>query len=259
MYRHHTESVEKLKEYFLPMEGMIAIVLDGSIVKGNERPDSDIDALIVVTEEKYRKLAAENRLAEVIAGHCTYEGGYFDVKYKTKAILQASALHASEPTRNAYVKARVLYSADPDVAPLVEKIAAYPEHELDAKIRCFNANLQLNRGYFLHCVPEENAYMRAHLAQEIVYSVYRLILAEKVPKAPRKHPLARRGVPERHQRGKLRKIRKGVLGTEQTAPDRRRERKLLAVCKILRRLVERRAPALPQRMVKGLWKIRPSI
>ena len=137
-----------------------------------------LDALIVVTEDKYQKLAAENRLAEVVAGHCTYEGGYFDVKYKTKAILQASALRASEPTRNAYVKARVLYSADPDIAPLVKKIAAYPEHELDAKIRCFNANLQLNRGYFLRCVPEENAYMRAHLAQEIVYSVYRLILIE---------------------------------------------------------------------------------
>lgn len=60
----------------------------------------------------------------------------------------------------------------------MEKIAAYPERELADKVRCFNANLQLNRGYFLHCVGEDNAYMRAHLAQEIVYSVYRLILAE---------------------------------------------------------------------------------
>lgn len=64
------------------------------------------------------------------------------------------------------------------IAPLVAQIAAYPEGEFAAKVRCFNANLQLNRGYFLHCVGEENAYMRAHLAQEIVYSVYRLILAE---------------------------------------------------------------------------------
>lgn len=178
MYKHHEESIEKLKEYFLPMKGMIAIVLDGSIVKGNERPDSDIDALIVVTEETYAELAAQNRLAEVIPGHCTYEGGYFDVKYKTKAILEEAAQYASEPTRNAYVKARILYSSDADIAPLVEKIAAYPEHEREAKIQCFNANLQLNRGYFLHCVPEENAYMRAHLTQEIVYSVYRLILIE---------------------------------------------------------------------------------
>ena len=178
MYPHHIASIEKLKEYFLPMEGMIALVLDGSVVKGNARPDSDVDALVVVSEEKYRALAAENRLAEVITGHCTYEGGYFDVKYKTKAHLQAAAERASEPTRNAYVKAQVLYSSDPEIEPLIGRIAAYPEHEREAKVRCFNADLQLNRGYFLQCVPAENAYMRAHLAQEIVYSVYRLILAE---------------------------------------------------------------------------------
>ena len=117
MYPHHAASIQKLKEYFLPMPGMIAIVLDGSIVKGNERADSDIDALIVVTEECHARLAAENRLAEVIEGHCTYAGGYFDVKYKTKTLLQAAAERASEPTRNAYVKARVLYSSDPDIAP----------------------------------------------------------------------------------------------------------------------------------------------
>ncbi len=178
MYRHHQESIEKLKEYFRDKEGVVAIVLDGSIVKDNARPDSDIDAIIVVTEEKYEAFVAENRLAEVIAGHCTYEGGYFDIKYKTKRILERAADFASEPTRNAFVKARVIYSTDGEIQSLVDRIAAYPEAERDEKIKCFNANLQLNRGYFLGCVKEENAYMRAHLAQEIVYSVYRLILAE---------------------------------------------------------------------------------
>ena len=76
MYRHHEESAQKLREYFEGQEGVIAVVLDGSTVKGNARPDSDIDAIIVVTEERYAALAAENRLAEVIVGHCTYEGGY---------------------------------------------------------------------------------------------------------------------------------------------------------------------------------------
>ena len=178
MYRHHEESIEKLKKYFLNMEGLIAIVLDGSIVKGNARPDSDVDAIIVVTEDKFRELERENRLAEVIAGHCTYEGGYFDIKYKTKRILQRAAKYASEPTRNAFVKARVIYTKDDEIQPIVDKIAAYPEAERLDKVKCFNANLQLNRGYFLRCVKEDNAYMRAHLAQEIVYSVYRLILAE---------------------------------------------------------------------------------
>ncbi|MDE5897267.1 MAG: nucleotidyltransferase domain-containing protein [Clostridia bacterium] len=178
MYRHHAESIEKLKQYFLAMDGLIAIVLDGSVVKGNARADSDIDAVLVVTDEKYSDLKAQKRIAEVISGFCTYEGGYFDVKYKTKNMLRRAAERASEPTRSAYVKAQVIYSVDEEIASIVEKIAVYPDWEAEEKISCFNANLQLNRGYFLHCVGEDNAYMRAHLAQEIVYSVYRLILLE---------------------------------------------------------------------------------
>lgn len=178
MFQHHIESAQRMKEYFAGQPGVIAVIWGGSVVKGNERPDSDIDAIIVVTPEKYGELAAQNRLAEVITGHCTYEGGYFDVKYKTKAILQRAARYASEPTRNAYVMARVLWTADAEIPALVDAIEAYPEHTVPQKIACFCANLQLNRGYFLRVVPEENSYMRAHLAQEIVYSVYRLILIE---------------------------------------------------------------------------------
>ena len=106
MYLHHKESIEKLKEYFIGQEGVSAIVLDGSVVKGNARPDSDIDAVIVVTEERFARLSAEGKFAEVIAGYCTYEGGYFDIKYKTKAFLQEAAIRASEPTRNAFVNAQ---------------------------------------------------------------------------------------------------------------------------------------------------------
>ena len=178
MYKHHEDSIENLINYYKDTEGVIAVVLDGSVVKGNARADSDIDAIVVVTEDTFAELKAQNRMTEVIGGHCTYEGGYFDVKYKTKALLQAAAERASEPTRNAYVKAKTVFSKDAEIAPIVEKIAAYPEAERAAKINCFQANLELNRGYFMSCVHESNAYMRAHMAQEIVYSVYRLILAE---------------------------------------------------------------------------------
>lgn len=178
MYVHHEESIKKLKEYFLKNEKPIAIVLDGSIVKGNARPDSDVDAVIVVSEDRYAELKRENRLAEVISGYCTYEGGYFDIKYKTKSLLLQAAERASEPTRNAYVKARVIYTEDEEIPQIVERISAYPEREVNEKIRCFSADLELNYGYFLNCVPESNAYMRTKLSAEIVYSVYRLILIE---------------------------------------------------------------------------------
>ena len=160
------------------MEGLIAIILGGSVARGNAREDSDIDAFVVVTEDKYRELKNHCRLAEVIYDHCTYAGGYFDVKYKTKAMLEDAAERASEPTRNAYVKAQVLYSTDDEIADIIERIAYYPILCQSQKINCFYANLRLNQDYFMDCVEPENHYMRAHIAHEIVYSVYRLILAE---------------------------------------------------------------------------------
>ena len=178
MYQHHFDSIQKLKTYFSGKNGVIALILGGSVVKGNARPDSDLDAIVVVTEEMYARLEGENRLAEVVRGFCTYEGGYFDVKYKTKGILKRAAECASEPTRNAFEKAQVLFSSDPEIEPLVHKIEQYPVWQKKEKLACFSANLKLNSDYFFHCTGKDNAYMRAHLAQEIVYSVYRLILLE---------------------------------------------------------------------------------
>lgn len=45
MYQHHKDSIEKLKEYYRDAEGVLAIVLDGSIVKGNARPDPTLTPL----------------------------------------------------------------------------------------------------------------------------------------------------------------------------------------------------------------------
>ena len=59
MYQHHLDSIEKMKEYFRPTEGIIALVLGGSVAKGNERPDSDLDALVILTPEAYDKKLAE--------------------------------------------------------------------------------------------------------------------------------------------------------------------------------------------------------
>ena len=83
MYQHHMESVERMKDYFAGTEGMIALVLGGSVAKGNERPDSDLDALVILTPEAYEKKAEAGKTAECVFGHCTYPGGYFDVKYMT--------------------------------------------------------------------------------------------------------------------------------------------------------------------------------
>ena len=143
MYAHHAESLQNMIDYFSGREEIIALVFGGSVAKGCERPDSDLDAMVVVTDEYYAQREKENRVTETISGYCTYEGGYFDVKYMTKAFIAAAADHASEPTRNSFIGARVLFSRDPEIPGIVARIPVFQKQERADKELSFFANLML--------------------------------------------------------------------------------------------------------------------
>lgn len=177
MYTHHKESLQIMLDYFQQKPETIAVVFGGSVAKGCEREDSDLDAIIVVSRDAYEKRAATNTTTETITGMCTYEGGYFDVKYITKEILEETAQKGSEPARNAFVKSRVLYSLDPDIPDIVSRIPVFQEGETADKMLSFYSNLYLNYYYFWKSCPIDG-YMKVHAANEIIYSIYRMILQQ---------------------------------------------------------------------------------
>ena len=63
MYKHHEQSIENMKEYFRK-QGAIASILAGSVAKGTERADSDLDGIIILSEEEYTKKEKNNTTAE---------------------------------------------------------------------------------------------------------------------------------------------------------------------------------------------------
>ena len=176
-YPHHREAVKELISIFREKEGVIALVFGGSVAKHMEREDSDIDAMVIVTEEFYEKKRKVNCIAECISmGDCAYPGGYFDVKYMTKDYIRDAAEKGSEPTRNSFIGSHVLFSAD-EVTELVSRIPVFQKQEFEEKMLSFFSNLQLNYNYFWKaCRPE--GYMKLKVASEIVYSLYRMVLQE---------------------------------------------------------------------------------
>ncbi len=178
MYDHHRQSIDNLISYFDGDPDVIAIVLGGSVAKGLARPDSDIDAIIVVTDERHAALTKENRLSECITGHCTYEGGYFDLKYTTKAYLKAVAEHGSEPSRNAFVSAQCLVSRDEEIAVLLEQVPVFQQSEKPDKLLSFYSALVLNNGYFWN-VSKDNPYLRLRAVGDIVLFGIRLLLQDR--------------------------------------------------------------------------------
>ena len=148
MYKHHEESLQIMVGHYRRQKGVIAFIFGGSVAKGMERADSDLDGMAVVSQEEFEYREKHNTLTDVIQGKCTYEGGYFDVKYITEDFLKMAAQKGSEPTRNSFYRARVMFSDDPEIPELVTKIAAFQEAEMPDKMLSFYSDLMLNYGYF---------------------------------------------------------------------------------------------------------------
>ena len=176
MHKHHEESIENLKEYFRK-QGVIALILIGSVAKGEERADSDLDCAVVLSEEEYAEKEKRNVITETVEGYCTYEGGYFDIKYMTKEYLKALAEKGSEPARNTFAKAKILSCTDAEIEDLLPQIPVFQKKEKEEKLLSFYSDFWLNYYYYFKSCPIDG-YMKLRTVAEIIYSSYRMILQE---------------------------------------------------------------------------------
>lgn len=176
MYKHHKESIEILKKICIE-HGDIAAILGGSIAKGRERENSDIDVMIILSPENYAKKVEAKATSETIDGLCTYQGGYFDIKYMTKEYLIDLANKGSEPARSGFLNAKIIYSEDNEIERIIAAIPVFQESEREEKLLSFYSNFWLNYYYFLKSCPIDG-YMKMRTIAEIIYSLYRMVLQE---------------------------------------------------------------------------------
>ncbi len=160
------------------MQDVRAVFLAGSLAKGTQRPESDVDGIVVLTEDAYARRLARNAVSECVHGQCTYQGGYFDVKYVCEETLRLCALKGSEPTRNAYVGARPLLCRDEALPALVAQIARYPQEEYLHRLFIFYAGFTLNKGFFFRSALEVgDEYLLSRSCVDTVYFGMRMLFA----------------------------------------------------------------------------------
>ena len=176
MHKHHEQSIENMKEYYRK-HGALALILTGSVAKGTERADSDLDGVVILSEEEYAEKDKKNTTTETIDGLCTYEGGYFDIKYMTKQYLMDLAEMGSEPARNGFAKAKILFCNDAEIEDILPLIPIFQKAEKKEKLLSFYSDFWLNYYYFLESCPIDG-YMKMNAIVEIIYSIYRMILQE---------------------------------------------------------------------------------
>ena len=177
MYKHHELSIKNMEKHFRE-HNAIALFLVGSVAKGTEREDSDLDGIVILSEEEYAEKEKHAATTETINGLCTYEGGYFDIKYMTKQYLKDLAEKGSEPARNGFTKVKILFCNDAEIEDILPQITIFQKSEKEDKLLSFYSNFWLNYHYFLKSCAVDG-YMKMHTISEVIYSIYRMILQEK--------------------------------------------------------------------------------
>ncbi|MCL1884849.1 MAG: nucleotidyltransferase domain-containing protein [Defluviitaleaceae bacterium] len=176
-YKHHEDSIKNMTAHFRENPEIEALFLIGSIVTGTAREDSDIDGVAIISKEAAERKKQSGGLLEVIRGKCTYDGGYFDIHYHTREDLKGIAQNGSEPMRNMFTNAQVLFCDEPSLPELVKKIPAYPTTEAEKKRLRFYCTFKQFYVYFWNCCKPEG-FFRLHIADGMIFNLYRLILIE---------------------------------------------------------------------------------
>jgi hypothetical protein len=153
------------------------LLIGGSLVKGYGDESSDVDFVLIATDDEYTRRSAERALTYYTTDLCDYPGGYVDGKIVNVAFLEEVADRGSEPARSAFEKVIVPYSHLPQLDDLLRRITAYPEFNPTAKIRSFYAQLLAMQWYVGEAEKRHNRYLLMHVVPELVLFGGRLILA----------------------------------------------------------------------------------
>ena len=179
MRQHHTRAIEKAVHRLRSENpGLLAVILGGSIAKGTERDDSDVDLIVVVADDDYAKRLAENCVSFLWRDVCDYKNGYVEGRFVSRLYVREAAQRGSEPTRHSFTGASTVYCAHPEIETWLSQISMYPDDRQRTNIASFLAQMQLNRWFFWSEGKRRgDRYLQTRAATEMILFGCRLILA----------------------------------------------------------------------------------
>jgi hypothetical protein len=177
MKPHHENAIRKLADHFAQDEECLAVIVGGSVAKGLEKEDSDIDAIIVLTDEACKARWERNELFYWTVEFCDYPGGYIDGKIVDLAYMRAAAERGNEVTRAAFKDALIVHCKLPEIEELVARIPVYHADEQRQKLQSFYAQFECAYWYVGEAARRDDKYLLYHAVSELILYGGRLILA----------------------------------------------------------------------------------
>ncbi len=176
MYIHHEETIKKIVETFKKDKNVLGVLLGGSIAHGFESENSDVDIMIIVSEECYNEKFEKGVLTYWNNEIVTYDQGYVDGKYISLSFMEKVAHSGSEPARYAFDGAVILYSTIDGLDKVLQKITRYPTEKKKENIKRFYAQFEAWKWYCYEGIKHNNAYLLNHGVSNLILFGGRIIL-----------------------------------------------------------------------------------
>ncbi len=177
MKPHHERAVSRLKDKYENDVRFLALIIVGSVAGGTARDESDVDHILVATDDEFARRLSGTDIHYSTPDLCDYPGGYVEGKIVDLGFIREAVARGSEPARSQFAGACVVFTKIPGLAELVKQAAAYPENERGEKIRTFYAHLKVLRDYLSYGEQKNDRYIILRASSGMALFAGRLILA----------------------------------------------------------------------------------
>lgn len=176
--RHHETSLQRFVERASANDDVLAVIVSGSLARGEETPSSDIDLYLVVTEPVWDRAMSDERIMYVDREGADYEGGYFDIKLATLAYLEEAADHGDDPVRDSLVHSRIAFTRIPGLDALLARSGELTDSVWTSRCVSSIAQVRLHADYFLReGIKRNDPLLLANAALHTVVAADRALLA----------------------------------------------------------------------------------
>ena len=177
MYSHHEAAVARVVARYRDEPGVLAILLAGSLAHGTATGNSDVDVMLVVSDDELAERRANNTTAFSDVELARYPNGYIDAKYVSPGYLDEVSLRGSEPSRFAFKGAKVLFSRLEGLEGRIAGAARYPVEVQADRIARFAAQVEAWTWMAGEAERKGDSYLLATAASRVALFGGRMLLA----------------------------------------------------------------------------------
>ena len=177
MYSHHEAAIARVVARYRDEPGVLAILLVGSLAHGTATGNSDVDVMLVVSDDELAERRASGTTTFSDVELARYPNGYVDAKYISQGFLDEVALRGSEPARFAFKGSRVLFSRIEGLEGRLGAASRYPLEAQADRIARFAAQLEAWTWMAGEAERKENPYLLTTAVSRVALFGGRMLLA----------------------------------------------------------------------------------